>query len=57
MRRVTGKDLQTIIWIAQFKLAFMILICVHTGQNTVIKTMETRIIILIAHFAHVWKQA
>ena len=35
IRCVTGKHLRTIIWIAQFKLPFLMLICVHTGQNTV----------------------
>ena len=35
-RCVTGKHLWTIIWIAQLKLAFVMLVCIHTGQNTII---------------------
>ena len=39
-RCVTGKQLRTIIWIAQFKLRFVMLICVHMGQNTVIRMIR-----------------
>ena len=49
------KNLQINIWIAQSKLAFMMLICVHMGQNTVIQMTVTPMIILIAHFGLVWK--
>ena len=55
-RCISGKHLwTTIIWIAQFKLAFVLLICVHVGQNTIIRIMVTQMIILIAHFSLVWK--
>ena len=33
------------------------LICVHTGQNTIIRMTVTRTIILIAHDALVWKHS
>ena len=39
-RCVTGKHLRTVIWIAQFKLRFVMLICVHTDQNTVIRMIH-----------------
>ena len=42
-----GKHLWTITWIAQFKLAFVMLICVHMGQNNVIRITVTEMIILI----------
>ena len=35
---VTGKHLRTIIWIVQ--LPFVMLICVHTGQNTAIRMIR-----------------
>ena len=54
-RCVTGKHLRTII--AQIKLASMMLICVHTGQNTIIRMTVTRMIILIVHFAIMWKHS
>ena len=37
------KHLQTIIWIAQFILPFVTLICVHTGQNTIIRNSNKRV--------------
>ena len=52
---ITGKHLRTIICIAQFKLATVMLICVHMGQNSIIRMTVTWMIILIAHFALVWK--
>ena len=36
----TGKHLQTNICILQLKLAFMILIWIHTGQNTIISMID-----------------
>ena len=47
-RCVTGKLLRISIWTAHFKLAFVMLICIHPGQNTVIRMTVTRMI--IAHF-------
>ena len=39
-RYVTGKHLRTIIWIEQFKLPFVMLICVPPGQNNVIRMIR-----------------
>ena len=44
----------TIIWIAQFKLPYVMLICVHTGQNTVIRMIRNTLI-QISHFTLIWK--
>ena len=38
----------------EFKLAFVML---YMGQNTIIRMTVTWMIILIAHFALVWKQS
>ena len=55
-RYVTGKHLRTIIWIAQIKLSFVVLICVHTGQNTrQFEWSVPQMIIQILHCALVWK--
>ena len=47
----------TNIWNGQFKLVFVMLICIYTGQNTVIRMTVTQMIILIAYFALVWKHS
>ena len=53
-RIIIGKQLWTNIWVTRLKLAFVILVCVHTGKNGPWLARSVITIILISSFALVW---